>query len=278
MKQLLILALALGCSASDESYFTTGDAGTDEATGVADLGVLEQAIYADDGYGNDNNSNACRLNPGWAGGRCVGTNSKSQSYAMRTAECTTSLDGINFQGCVASGIGAALSYLNSTVQHGWSVGTLGSCTGTAQQIQQCVNGKSFQVRCTGVDHGGLLGQTATNTTPPPAGQYNCQNATGGQFCRAATGSITFYPTDFHNLSGWSGLSATQKCQVVKNVAAHEIMHSVGLGHEGSAASLLMRADGPGGGGAAWTDGNLLPTALQKTALQHYNPGSGTNPL
>jgi hypothetical protein len=200
---------------------------------------------------------------------------------VRLGELPTSFDGIDFQGCVASGLGEARFHLNSTLGHGWNFAAMVACPNTPQGIQLCQQ-RAFEVRGNAASQSGrmTLGRTQTKTVPPPFGGYNCQDSAGGDLCQYTAGVITLFPTEFREQAGWAAATPTQKCQMVKNVTKHEYFHMAGLGHAGTSNSAIMRAGGPGTGtatsGPRYSSG-LLPTSTENTALQRFNSGSSTSP-
>jgi hypothetical protein len=235
-------------------------------TSDPELGTLEQAIYADTGYGiqHDSAGYGCG-NFSWGGGVCwmpdnVGDTVVIDLYFQRNT-CTGYYNSSTGRYWMRDRIDEAMTYFKNQLQ--------------AAHIGWVVNFKDSAANATTVKCGTLAGNALGKFQPVANEQHSTAFGTLAQFHR---GTLTIDEYKLYATSGWAGATNQQRVNISANVVRHELFHHAGTPHKN-----------PNGSGNALMDGTFSHTDTSKAVWQNtlgitgtewgwidcYNPTSGT---
>ncbi len=259
---LFLVALIVACGAADEVE-------------QSDIGKLEQAIYADDGYGFDGAGKRCWSPDGWAGGECSAPDAKGWQFYLPAN--VTGTPGAAY-GCTPTQINNITTAMDKFKElmnppnNNWNIT---SCKFPACFSSQTTAGGTFKVKvsCNNTPTGGTNCSTPCAETQVNRGlNFSCEGNSPWEFCQfKSVDWVRLYPNRVSNIVGWAGWSASKRNRVTAQVMLHEFYHVVGLGHDTKEESPLM-------GGSIDPNGWVLPTEWEQLALWRYNHTSGTNPV
>ena len=278
MKQYIGTALlcvgAIACGAAEDN----DDAEPDMPGHHVELGLLRQALTYNDGYGTLTNMNRCWTAGhqfGWVGGTCdFPPPSRIVYFNKRPGTCTGT-----FAADYSAGMTVAVNIMTSELFNaGWTV-----LTNFPPSNGEFSNGYTVTITCGSPLSGS--GSNAGAGTTFIRDPLNCTSQQDGTSCiHGATESRLYLSKVNANLA--PVVSATARRKYITSIFAHELGHSVGLGHEdgtpnGESTCLSSGLPVPGGaqlmdGGAC--QGGLSPsqwfqasvTPFERTMLANYH--------
>jgi hypothetical protein len=214
----------------------------------SDFGQVQQRIVYSDAYGIDDLQNRCWFDggrAGWAGGYCRMPNGQSWTVVFPDANVT--------QGCDAD---SRVGFSNAAVDFKHRLEALGTWKITLISAKDVTTPFAFDAHVASFvcSTGAPSANTYGNTPMPTKAACPLGSLAGVKCLDAAPGTIVsvdairgpiMYESNWHSKSWFQGLTSTQRREVARNFALHELYHVAGLGHDTCAESPMMGMGGCG---------------------------------
>ncbi len=232
-----IAVCAFGCGDAQEDIDTAGD--------EIELGTVRQALTSRDGYGTLTNMNRCWTDNhqfGWVGGTCDYPNPARIVYFNKRPSTCTGTYAADYAAAMTTAVNLMAGEISNA---GWTV---------LASDQQLRNKYTISVTCGSPFSGS--GSNAGGGTTFIRDPLNCTSQQDGQSCVHGDTESRLYLTKVN--SSMSGVvSATARRKYMTTLFAHELGHSVGLGHEDgtpNGEANCLQTGLPVAGGAQLMDG------------------------
>lgn len=198
-----------------------------------EIGSASEALYADDGYGAEKDTQQqCVLSDTWGPAHeCDFPHNKTYGLIIPSSSSAHGCDAKFITG-IQSGILAGGQ--DVTAAGGWQTGAANPGDALALWTVNCSAPGS------GVSSHSMSSTIIDALPPALGGGFTCSSAGGGKSaCQYQGGHIELYQARIEADAGFAALTLPQQQRYIKNVTRHEHGHTAGFGHFSCGSSELM---------------------------------------